>query len=121
MKALRIPLTADVMLVIASLCCLVAAYTLHSHYLRAHHAADKARRQARVQTAGDLEKFYAILQEQHLETPEIYYRKAKSVAGWGFWIFCGAAICCLAAQRWIAVALTLVIWILASVITGTRV
>jgi hypothetical protein len=121
MKALRIPLAVDVMLVIASLCCLVAAYTTHSRYLRAHHAADKAYQLARVQAAGDLDKLYAIVQEQDLETPEIYYRRAQSVAWWGFWVFCGAAICGLAAQRWIAVALTLVIWILALLSTGTRV
>lgn len=121
MKALRISLAVDLVLVIASLCCFVAAYTTHSHYLRAHYAANRAYQQARVQAAGDLDKFYAILQEQHLETPEIYYRRAQSVAGWGLWIVCAAAIWGLAAQRWIAVAVTLVVWILALMSTGTRV
>ena len=121
MKALRIPLAVDVMLVVVSLGCFVGAKNTHSHYLRAHQAADRAYHQAGVQGAGDSDKFYSILEKQRLESPEIYYSRAQSVAVWGFWVFCITAVCGLAAKRWIAAAVTLLIWILALLSTGTRI
>ena len=97
------------------------AYIVHEQYIRAHVAVSKAQEKARVKAAGDMDKYFSLLQEEHLPSPELYFRRAVSIASWTLCLFCGAAVCGLAAQRWIAVVLTFLVWILALVVTGTRI
>jgi hypothetical protein len=121
MKSLKIPRAVDLVLIIGAVCCLVTAYSIHSQYIRAHRAAGKAHEQARIQAAGDSAKYYSLLQDERGLSPETYYRRAKMVARWTLWLFCGAAVCGLAAHRWAAPAVTLAIWLVAVALTGTRI
>ena len=121
MKTPRVPRAVDCILVIIALCCSAAACTIHAQYIRAHHAADKAYTQARLQAAGDNDKYLAAIQSLRLASPEPYYRRARAVAAWTFWVFCVAAICGLVARRWVAPATTLAAWALAIIVTGTRI
>lgn len=121
MKTPRMPRAVDLILVIMALFCSVAAYTIHGQYIRAHVAADKAYQQARLQAAGDDEKYLSAIASVHLASPEPFYRRARAVAGWAFWVFCGAALWGLVARRWVAPAVALAAWVLAILATGARI